>query len=256
MHEDKLYIITSKCTELNHTTGCADASRCAVCQFNIFNYVTDVREAALLKATAHSDYQDRKAVTEAIDSTFTALGLVPLITILIIIGMSVWCCSTIQSCLTPAPTQVLELEENDFVTYGYRFFMDQIEKWREPLSFDEEIKWLYENQNNIANVPRILRVMRMHELKDINGDGKIDCIDYSIMFHLLYGSDAHIIINRNPHTKMNHMFIRIWYGPERIMDIEPQGSMDKYTMGEWWGDKYNHYYNRDVTTKYGGIGWK
>ena len=120
-------------------------------------------------------------------------------------------------------------------------------------AFLKEARYLSENQNKIENVPRILKLMRDTGITDMNKDGKIDCIDYSTLFRLYYGSNAHIMINKNPINGMNHMFIRIYYGGTKILDIEPQGEPDRYSMGLIWGVKYNPYYNRDVTSQWSHV---
>jgi len=118
----------------------------------------------------------------------------------------------------------------------------------------DEALLLRANPNRIENISRILNLMRNMGIPDMNKDGNIDCIDYSILFRTLYGSNARIIINNNPISGMNHMFIRIWYndaGHTRIMDIEPQGTPDRYSMGLIWGMRYDPNYNRDVTSHWG-----
>jgi hypothetical protein len=94
--------------------------------------------------------------------------------------------------------------------------------------------------------------MRRAGVPDWNEDGNIDCIDHSITFRALYGSNAKIIINYNPDRNMNHMFIRIYYGSD-VMDVEPQGTPDRYSMGLIWGVQYDTAYNRDVTAEWGQI---
>jgi len=127
-------------------------------------------------------------------------------------------------------------------------FSQQFTPWEEALL--DEARYLAANPNRIGNIPRILRLMQNMGVPDMNGDGKIDCIDYSILFRTFYGSNAHIMINRNPRNGMNHMFIRIWYNGYQTMDVEPQGTPDRYSMGLIWGSRYNPYYNRDVTSQW------
>jgi hypothetical protein len=116
----------------------------------------------------------------------------------------------------------------------------------------DDITYLKNNPNKVENIPKVLTVMqRQGAVKDVNRDGEINCIDYSIAFRSLYGSNASLIINNNPANGMNHMFIRVNYknGVEFI-DIEPQGTPDRYSMGLVWGVKYNPYYNTDVTNRW------
>jgi len=113
----------------------------------------------------------------------------------------------------------------------------------------DEARYLKANPNRIENVTRVLDFMQKLGVWDVNKDGKIDCIDYSTLFRTFYGSNARIIINENPKNGMNHMFIRIFYN-NNLIDIEPQGTPDRYSMGLIWGVQYNPTYNRDVTSQY------
>jgi len=65
LSEDRLYSVALTCAEMNDR-GCAGA--CAGCQFNIFNYVSDVRVGSLLKANAFTDYYRRKQATAEYES--------------------------------------------------------------------------------------------------------------------------------------------------------------------------------------------
>jgi len=117
-------------------------------------------------------------------------------------------------------------------------------------ALSNELWYLITNPNRLENIPRILSVMRQGGgVWDVNEDGNIDCIDYSIIFRTLYGSNARIIINVNPNSGMNHMFIQIRYSGGH-MDIEPQGTPERYSMGLIWGVRYNPVFNRDVTSEW------
>jgi len=122
---------------------------------------------------------------------------------------------------------------------------------QQQLTVDKEIKFLLSNPNRIENIPRILKLMCQDGIWDVNKDGLINCIDYSVVFRILYGSNARIIINKNPVNGMNHMFIRVWYNVDtEYIDVEPQGTPDRYSMGLIWGVKYNYIHNRDVTNQW------
>jgi len=113
-----------------------------------------------------------------------------------------------------------------------------------------EARYLAANPNRIENITRVLSLMRNMGVPDMNRDGLINCIDFSILFRTIYGSNARIIINENPTNGMNHMFIRVRYNATDYMDIEPQGTPDRYSMGLIWGVMYNPRYNRDVTSQW------
>jgi hypothetical protein len=65
----------------------------------------------------------------------------------------------------------------------------------------------------VYNAPRVpIGVARNAEawarlnMYDVNKDGKINCIDYAILFKVYVGPRARIIRNVNPRTGMNHLF--------------------------------------------------
>jgi hypothetical protein len=132
-----------------------------------------------------------------------------------------------------------------------QIFMNEAERRRTEDTIEQEAIYLANHPNELDNIPRILRLMqRAGDPPDMNKDELIDCIDYSCFFRLLYGSNARLIINTNAGQKMNHMFVRVIYDGDQFMDIEPQGTWDRYSMGLIWGVKYNTYYNRDVTAQW------
>jgi len=114
-----------------------------------------------------------------------------------------------------------------------------------PLNIEYQYK-----KNDPKSIPIILKIMKQQGVGDMNRDGKVNCIDYSITFRNLYGQYACLIINNNPHTNMNHMFV-IVFCDSGIISIEPQGDPDWYTMGQVWGSRYDPYYNKDVTYIWG-----
>ena len=255
MDKGSLYNVAMQCARL-HDSGCALG--CGACQYNIFNYGLPVNEASLLKANAYSDYYTRKEVFSEVSTGRSAAELGPLVALLLIVGAFFYTCHTFKSCVTLQPAQVTVVNPSQEVTDREKevtaailqFFMNAVEAERKPLTVDEELQYLKTNPNVLDNIPRILNYMKRVGVKDVNKDGKIDCIDYSLTFRSLYGSNARIIINVNQPMGMNHMFIRIRYNSTEIMDIEPQGTADRYSMGAIWGVKYNPYYNKDVTSQW------
>lgn len=106
-------------------------------------------------------------------------------------------------------------------------------------------------------IVRILQQTRRY-VTDVNRDGEINCIDYSITFYRLAERDGtyhpmhfDIVVNYNPYTGMNHMFIKFRVDGETYY-IEPQsqGDYDKYLMEAKWGDEYNPVYNIEDKTYY------
>jgi len=114
-----------------------------------------------------------------------------------------------------------------------------------------KVKYILNHPYDPSNIPRILRVMRKQGVRDLNHDGKINCIDHSLTFYRLYGRGAEIVINNNKSTGMNHMFIIVRQALNE-WHIEPQGTPKLHDMGMIWGMKYDPYYNRYVTSVWGG----
>jgi len=102
MVDDKLYGIAMTCAKAN-ANGCNCA--CGVCQFNIFNYVSDVREAGILKATAYTDYQKTLEFESKEKARAVGTALVPILVIVGLVLFIMWCCT---SCKAP-PTQVKDI---------------------------------------------------------------------------------------------------------------------------------------------------
>jgi hypothetical protein len=96
-----------QCAELNDT-GCACG--CAQCQFNVFNYVDDVREASLLKANAYTDYYRHKKISEQLEDHKRSEALAPLILIVLIVAGLMYCCSSVKSCFTSQSIHIPEHE--------------------------------------------------------------------------------------------------------------------------------------------------
>lgn len=86
---------------------------------------------------------------------------------------------------------------------------------------------------------------------DINDDGLVNCIDYSITFKRLWdkqynSKDCEIV--RNKSSSMNHLFIRVrQYGGRPWECIEPQAAkkdITKYFMEDFWSSaEYNPLFN-------------
>jgi len=89
---DKLYTIAMKCAEISYNGQCNCI--CHLCQFNVFNYVSDVREAALLKATALTDYTRMKELSQQVEADRRAECLAPLFSIGIIVALIMWACKS------------------------------------------------------------------------------------------------------------------------------------------------------------------
>jgi len=223
-YKSSLYNIALQCARLNDE-GCSRGCEC--CQFNIFNYGLPINEASLLKANAYTDYHKRKQVLKYAENEINSEKTTNLIITVIIFGLIAWACSSVHACVTPQPADLIPEQEPILVQ-------------------------LRDNPNTPSNIPLIFQVMEKWGVPDLNEDGKVNCIDYSLWFRMLYGSNARLMINRNPRNGMNHMFVRVWYGFQ-IIDIEPQGSASRYSMGIIWGNKYDPQYNKDVTSQWSHV---
>lgn len=86
---------------------------------------------------------------------------------------------------------------------------------------------------------------------DINEDGLINCIDYSVIFKRLWDKQydpKNCEIVRNTSSIMNHLFIRVrQHGGTQWECIEPQAAradITKYFMEDFWAaTEYNPLYN-------------
>ena len=222
MCEDKLYTIAMQCAKLNHA-GCS--CNCHLCQFNIFNYLNDVREASLLKAHAYTDFQTQQAIFKQAERTLAAQRAGPFISLVILI-VGVWW--LFHSCNTAPKDTPPDIKH----------------------TIERTLKYLKSNPNNPENIPIVIDLMLLMGVKDVNYDGQINCIDYSVTFRQLYGDNAHLMINNNPNNGMNHMFVRVWNG-YKIIDVEPQSTDDRYAMSLVWGTQYDPQFNKDVTSSWG-----
>lgn len=227
MRNDKLYLVALQCADLN-AKGCNND--CRTCKYNVFDYTDDIKYAALLKATAYTDYFSHTKIKKKKRSPIAIVAIVIVSLSLLSATLSMFKDDDTYEYIAPQQT----VDNNDF--------SDEL---------IAEAKYLLNNPNNVRNIPRVLALMHGEGLSvnDMNNDGLINCIDYTLVFRLFYGSNARIIHNNNP-PHMNHMFIRVLYNSYEYIDVEPQGTVDMYSMGVIWGMQYNPKYNKDVTSQW------
>jgi len=182
--------------------------------------------AGIMMANARANYNSWQKTKRENDADRFAQGIAPLVFIGVIVAFVAFMCGS----------------PGDELGYKTRSI---------PLERTAEVQYLLKNQNDPKNIELVLKVMRAQGVRDVNKDGLINCIDNSITFRMLYGDKAYLTINKNPFTGMNHMFVQVWdYG--KYYDIEPQGTPDRYAMGQVWGMKYNPQYNRNATQTWSG----
>lgn len=99
------------------------------------------------------------------------------------------------------------------------------------------------------------------KVHDRDGDGKVNCIDYTITFKqqwdkVMPPSYCEIVRNRNTggRSDMNHLFVRIRLTSSgQWLYIEPQARSNKYNykMSDFWGyPRYDPQYNNYGETSY------
>ncbi len=98
---------------------------------------------------------------------------------------------------------------------------------------------------------RITRTFKEMVLRDVNDDGVLNCIDYTVCFKVtwdkFYIRDDCMII-RNKCNDFHHLFIGVLDNTDlktKLIFVEPQGKWNNYEMKSWWKDydeKYNVYY--------------
>jgi hypothetical protein len=89
---------------------------------------------------------------------------------------------------------------------------------------------------------------------DMDNDGKINCVDYTIQFYQYYPNRNDVRIIWSDNKNFNHLFVRV-----NGTDVEPGAYLRKSNTEKWfgmkkfWGDIYDPSYNRDVTNDYESI---
>jgi len=203
----QLYRVAYQCAENRSTGACRPENYCGNCPLNVSLYLTDQREAVLIKTNAALDYgKVRQYRQEELWKNIIILALV--------IGGIMWFSSSLKSCTEPKDKPA------DTVTNTVR-------------------------AATLADIPVTIGYV-LSGVYDVNKDNLINCIDYSLLFYKYFPGECRIIVNRNSGTKMHHMFIQAWIGGKWV-DIEPQGPQFDYDMKRVWGNIYNPYYNAIVT---------
>lgn len=95
---------------------------------------------------------------------------------------------------------------------------------------------------------------------DVNGDGEVNCQDWSIIFTALWVEHYNVCdtcaIVINQHNNMNHMFVAVRHSIFEPWEyIEPQAFKNgdcsqSYFMEDYWGNKYNPIFNKIITGDY------
>jgi hypothetical protein len=86
-----LYNLASQCASKNGEGECK--MQCEQCQYNVFNYCNDPREASLIKANAYSDYENYNKNKRERQAVEAGESLVKLIVIAVIVGLIATMCN-------------------------------------------------------------------------------------------------------------------------------------------------------------------
>ena len=206
----ELYRIAYQCALLKQQ-GCN--GYCGNCQLNTSLYIDDAREAVLIKTNAAIDAEQMREYKKDEDISFWVKFFV----------VAIFCISFAVTChtnklkqpkptATPTETQV----PRPIPVPSVRITGDVIDY-----------------------LPNIIR--------DVNGDGQINCIDWAVVFYEVR-PDCRIIRNQHPTNGFHHLFIAIPQPGNTWLYIEPNTAGQLYyRMDLVWGDKYDPRYNRDET---------
>ena len=239
MTNDDAELLVEKCLEIRDKCG----QRCESCPYNILRFMSKP-EATELAAVTLAKWTSRQQVLNKAKADIEAYEQAHWIWAIVLIGILVWASLSIKQCFVPAP------EDNPIERSVLLMAINgapYTTSWT-ALNQRQKVEWLIDHQNQVINIVRIINLMQGEEL-DINNDGKSNCIDYAIMFRILYGSDARLIQNYNQSTGMNHLFIII-RSNGFVWEVEPRGTVNEWQMNEVWGRQYDRSYNRDVTDRY------
>ncbi|MDR1046535.1 MAG: hypothetical protein LBL64_02065 [Treponema sp.] len=106
------------------------------------------------------------------------------------------------------------------------------------------------NHNEIHAVNIFRTLLRIYPV-DMNGDGKITCIDYAIEFYNIYPlqDSVQIVVNHNYARNWHHLFVYVdGVAVEPSAALAPGKDGNIYVnMESFWGDVYNPKYDTDVT---------
>lgn len=102
-------------------------------------------------------------------------------------------------------------------------------------------------------IPIVIREVRMN-VKDLNRDNDVNCIDYAVKFWLVWTSKfsnkCEIVRNYNPGI-LHHLFVRIQDDDGLWIYVEPRAHNEfNYIIENVWKEQYNPNYNYHGETDY------
>ena len=266
---------------------------CAGCVYNVHNYNVspDDKAYALAKANAYYEYKDKEA-------SKIPWGSLILIAICIWVCVSVKNCytSTVEK-FTAKKTESVKVEKSvpskiDLVREEYQQKKQQ--EWLEKQDFYPAYKrWVeevesYGKTNEKKAVPQSKKAQpaeqkryenyiyyhskpfkqptveealkRAHAtLRDVNGDGKINCIDQAVRFYEIMPLSIFVWHNNQATGGLNHLFIGYEDGtnPNKKVTRIVETSVNYYiNPKDYWGERFQKKYcitNAEQFEKYGTL---
>jgi hypothetical protein len=240
--DEMLYTFALDCAQHKQNKSCQFI--CYKCASNISIYGIDKEYAVMLQHMADLEIVERKEASRRVEDTRKrknnarkAEGRVLLIAfgLLLVLGFFSVCFISRKK---PPVSIVLPPEQEQI------FQLPKPPDWDKPEP-PELIDWT--NQT----LKRIYRV-------DMNGDGKINCIDYTLQFWQAYPNQDHlrIIWFYNPATKFSHLFIKAGdFYTEPQAELIPRYYTFGYKtlihdVGAYWGIDLDMQYMYDVTDNF------
>jgi hypothetical protein len=253
---DFLYMFAQDCAEHKYRGNCDN--KCKNCASNVSNYGLDPLYAVAMQHAAELEVNHRlqlqhtqrlrelklKKYNREADKSFARSALLSLFFIFVFPIMAFFAfkgCSNAfdNSAFTGVERTVSAPQQNHS-----SLPRPQVVKGSYFALSDDELQNLAAYTVNAKS--------RIYEV-DMNADGLINCIDYTIQFwQYFYNQDIlRIVWNNNPNNGFNHLLIYLYDEP-----VEPQswlkgaGNADMYMF---WGDRYDPEYDRDVTDMFDQI---
>jgi hypothetical protein len=202
------YRLAYECAEAQKT-GCS--GYCGNCPLNVSLYEPNPRDAVLIKTSAAIDNQKMHNFKSQMDAEWLGALIAGIIMVAIPLYFINSCCTTVGNFFNGSGSEKSQTVPKD--TYRTYSMVDIV---------------------SLASRARF-------NMRDVNGDGVINCIDYAVRFAEVC-PEARIIHNVNKRTGMDHLLNRVG-----AMYIEPQGQVDNLDPKVFWGSKYDPDMNMDET---------
>ena len=108
-----------------------------------------------------------------------------------------------------------------------------VKKWLPDITSSDKIMIMEESDKIWATITETHA-----NLRDMNGDNKVNCTDYAILFKVEWDkkyepSDCEIVRNKNVDKDWHHLFVRCKKDGEWLC-VEPQSKTRQYAMDIFW----------------------